>query len=450
MITPFDLISWVSVAIGFSVFFGALVWKLKMIYHESEEDLHTSAMQLFRGTTYGGFKLFLIYFVVVPLLPELPISLNLINFFHILLIGLVFILGVELFVYVFTYFSKYEKEIYTIGIIGGITRSEAVTAEFMDEVRRDSAMLPQAVNIVMVASTVMLFRNAALLLFANFALFLKSFIPLIVMGIISAIIVIKSTRMGEKRDIRLKAVSLRTAFKIVVFFALVTGTINIAATYGGFSLYAVAIIGALGGALPVVFSIITMVKIGTISLDVGGLMIILASIVAYINDIFVTYVFKQKDFSKELLKKQWIVALIGILTIYLLSYGYMFPSAPSAIFLDISPIYLLFSILSIFAIGLAIYFYSKRASRKASSSRSEKKMERKKAKEEKARIRQEQSQLKTQRTEAKQAKKAQKGAEKNPKESKPDKVETPELPKEKPKKEEKSVEIPADVAELKE
>ncbi|MFH1787044.1 MAG: DUF4010 domain-containing protein [archaeon] len=360
MLELFEYITRTTAAAGFSILFGAVVWRLKMTYHDPDEDLHENALKLFKGVSYGGFKLFLLYFLIMPLVPELPLSAKMQDFLHILFIGLVFILGVELFAYAFTHFAKYEKEIYALGIIGGITRSEAVTAQFMDEVKANPSVIPEAVDVVLIASTVMFYRNALLILAASIPLFYKTAIPLFAMAIVSTILVKRSVSSSEKQDIKLKAVSLRTAFKIVVFFAIVTAAIDFAAKYGSLGLYAIAAVGALGGALPVVFSTLTMLRVETISLDTAALMILIATIVAYVNDIPMLYIFKQKEFAKSLLKEQWLPPLVGIFTIYLMMQGLSIDLGFLDILFLIPPLYTGVAAAALAAAFVTVLYYRRR------------------------------------------------------------------------------------------
>lgn len=310
--------------------------------------------EFFRGTFLGTIKLLLIYLIAIPVILASPGPAALLSGFRLVLLGLVTILLIELFVYIFTHFVESEKELFVIGIIGGITRSEAVIAEFLEELKESAALIEETALIVLIASTTMIFRNLAILAIVMFPLFVQVFIPLFFIGAVSTAIFYYTYKKTEIDDIKLKAVSLRTAFIIVFLFSIVTAITQFLSAYPAL-LYLVAIFGALAGALPIVFTVVTLLTFGQIELAVGATMVVLASAVAYADEAIVALLFKQKALAQQLFVKQVPISLAAILLHFYLSGQLSIVALPAGV-----PWYMLLLPVLLVLVAVAILIIRKR------------------------------------------------------------------------------------------
>jgi len=314
MLTMNQALANIAIMFAASGGLGAASYYLKGYFHDDYDK------EFFKGTFLGTLKLLFIYLLITPIILASPAPIAVLNIFRLILMGLVIILVIELFVYILTHMVKTEKELFVIGVLGGITRSEAVIAEFLEELRENNSLIEETILVILIASTTMVFRNLVILAVVLFELFLIVAIPLLALGIASIFLIYFTYKKTEVEDITLKAVSLRTAFEIVFIFTIITA---VAEYLAGFSnpilLYLVAVFGALGGALPIVFSVITLLSFGRIELAVGATMIILASAVAYMDDAFLSILFKQKELAKDLAIKQIPLSAAAILLYFFLS-----------------------------------------------------------------------------------------------------------------------------------
>lgn len=341
----------INIAITFAVSGGlaAGVYALEGHLHDHYDK------QFLLGTFLGAVKLLFIYLLVIPIILASPGPAALLNGFRLVLLGLVAILVIELFVYILTHLIQSEKELFIIGIIGGITRSEAVIAEFLDELKENSSILEETTLVILIASTTMIFRNMLIIAIVMFELFTKVFIPLLFIGALSTVIFYYTYKKTEIDDIKLKAVSLRTAFIIVFLFTIVTTVAQYLSNYPAL-LYIVAVFGAFAGALPIVFSVITLLTFGQIDLMVGATMVVLASAVAYMDDAFLALAFKKFELAKQLALKQVPLSIAAVL-LYLYLSGQLFNiHLPTGI----PPSYYIAALAAIALGGLAYYFKKRR------------------------------------------------------------------------------------------
>jgi len=347
MLTLSEAIKNLAITFAASGGLAALVYLAEGKLHEEYDK------EFLRGTFLGTIKLLFIYFIIIPIILASPAPASILNIFRLVLLGLVAILVIELFVYILTHFIQSEKELFIIGIIGGITRSEAVIAKFLDELKEDSSIIEETVLVILIASTTMIFRNLVVLAVVMFEIFKLVFAPLLFIGVFSIIIFYFTYKKTKIEDIKLKAVSLRTAFEIVFLFTIVTAIAQYLSAYPTL-LYLVAIFGALAGALPIVFTVITLVSFGQIDPLVGATMVVLASSVAYMDDAFLGILFKQKELAKQIFIKQVPLSIGAILIFFYLSGQTSGISLPRG-----APFYYYLAPLLLAAMGIS-YYYLKR------------------------------------------------------------------------------------------
>lgn len=297
-------------AFALSVVLAAVSWALMARANHGGDD----PRELFRGALSGGLKVFLTYYVLIPALPLSGLSEQYVRFFSVLLVELSALLAIQLFSYIFTHLIRAHKEALALGIIGGITRSEAVTSSLSKLVKDDPDAVDTAVIVVITANATMLIRTLFLLLLipvVGVKLFLDVLPPVLGM-FLAAVAVIYYTYKNEKvLDLRLAPISVSMAVQIVLAFAIISALSVFAGSYGTAGYYAIAALGALSGALPVVLSMIALLAYKSIPITVAANIVLIAVTIGFLNDSIVALLFRQIEFFKKLVGKYALVLLGG-------------------------------------------------------------------------------------------------------------------------------------------
>jgi len=298
-------------AFAMSVVLAAVSWALMVRANHSDDD----PRELFKGTFWGGFKLFTIYLALIPALGFSGLSPAASQFLSVLLVELSVLLAIQLFSYILTHLIRAHKEALALGIIGGITRSEAVTSSLSKLVKDDPDAIDTAVIVVLTANATMLLRTLFILLLipvVGVKLFLAVLPPVLGMFMVSVAVIYYTYKNGKVLDIRLAPISVSMSLQIILAFAIISVLSVFAGSYGVSGYYAVAALGALSGALPVVLSMIALLAYKSLSITVAANIVLIAVTIGFLNDSVVALFFKQMEFFKKLAGKYAVVMLGGI------------------------------------------------------------------------------------------------------------------------------------------
>ncbi len=298
-------------AFALSVVLAAFSWAwMVRVNHDGDDP-----RELFRGALSGGLKVFLTYYVLIPALPFSGLSGQYVQFFSVLLVEMSILLAIQLFSYIFTHLIRAHREALALGIIGGITRSEAVSGSLVTLVKEDPAIMDTAAIVVITANTTMLLRTLFLLLLVPVVgarLFFEVLPPVLGMFAVAFAIIYYTYKNQKTLDIRLKPISMSMAVQIVLAFAVISALSAFAGAYGNLGYYVIAALGALAGALPVVLSTVALLAYKSLPIPVAANIVLIAVIVGYLNDSIVALIFKQPEFFKKLAGKYALVLLGGL------------------------------------------------------------------------------------------------------------------------------------------
>lgn len=352
-------ISYVSAAVSLAtagsvaLLFSILIWLAKL--REKDPD-HHAARELFFGALSGSLKITVIYFFIIPHIPSLGLSAALTSSFVSVFTGVNFILMIELIAYIYTHLVHAKRESLTIGILGGITRSEAITGSMVDLIKKTPEYLDTAVCVILTANSTMLVRNMLLLLLlpsVGLAIFFSVLPVILAMLIVSVLTVYVTYKKQDDIDLKLSPISLRSAVEIVIAFSAVSLASSYFGTYSVFGYYIVAAVGAFAGALPVIFSIIALLGYNAISVDVASNVFLIACTVAMVNDTLIAYFFKERELAAKLFLNEVIAVLAGIIVFL----GLAFPKSPLLSSIPTPVVHLFLVLVAISIVSVIAWFY---------------------------------------------------------------------------------------------
>jgi len=339
----------VSVALVFSI----LIWLLKL---RGKGPDHHAARELFFGALSGSLKIAVIYFFAIPLIPSAGFSQNISNSLASVLTGVNFILMIELIAYAYTHLAHAKRESLAIGILGGITRSEAMTGSMVGLVRKSPEYLDTAVCVILTANSTMLIRNMALLLLlpaVGLDLFFAVLPVVLAMFLVSALTVYITYRRQSDLDLKLSPVSLRSAVEIVIAFSAVSFAFSYFGAFGDFGYYAVAAVGAFAGALPVIFSLVALLGYNAISVDAAANVFLIACAVAMVNDTAIAYLFREAELASRLFLNEAVAVLAGVIVFL----GLAYPKSPLLSSIPTPLVHLFLILVAISLVSVAAWLY---------------------------------------------------------------------------------------------
>ncbi len=350
MFSSLDLAISLVTAVSAAMILSVLAWLFKLRDQDSAE-----AREFFLGTFSGALKISLIYFLIIPYLPSLGFSHIISNSLISLFTAVNFVLAIELVAYLYTHFAHAHKEALALGILGGITRSEAITGSMIDLVRKAPEYIETAVCVVLASNVTMLIRNLVLLLLVpaiGFQLFSRAFPVLFAMIIVSIVTVYFTYKKQNDIDIKLSPISLRSAIEIVLAFSIVSLASSFFGQYGDFGYYGVAAVGAFAGALPVIFSMVALLGYKAISIEAASNIFLIACSVALINDALISYVLKEREFASKLFLNELLAVLAGVVVFLGISSPSLLASVPTPLF----HLFVVLAGISIFSLATWVYF----------------------------------------------------------------------------------------------
>ena len=353
------VVSYVSAAVSLAtagsvaIVFSILIWLLKL---RGKEPDHHAARELFLGALSGSLKITIIYFFITPHIPSLGLSDKLTSSFVSVFTGVDLILMIELMAYIYTHLAHAKRESLTIGILGGITRSEAITGSMVDIIKKTPEYLDTAVCVILTANSTMLVRNMLLLLLVpsiGLSIFFNVLPVILAMFIVSALTVYITYKKQADIDLKLSPISLRSAVEIVVAFSFVSLASSYFGAYSDFGYYGVAAVGAFAGALPVIFSIIALLGYNSVSVEVASNVFLIACAVAMVNDTVLAYVFKERELAAKLFLNEVIAVLAGIIVFL----GLAFPKSPLLSSIPTPVVHLFLVLVAISIVSVIAWFY---------------------------------------------------------------------------------------------
>ncbi len=239
-----------------------------------KEPLHTLARRVEAQDIYATLKFAVISIIVLPLLPNRPITelfpervralggvdlLDVINPRRIWLL-VVFVSGIAFLGYVSSKVIGPRRGIAITGLLGGIVSSTAVAVSMASRSREEERLSPQLALAVVMAATVMFPRTVIEVAFVNLRLGAEVLVPLLgaaLFGVVASAYLWFGGAKAEPETVRLRnPFRLAPAFQFGLLFTCMLVASKYAATrFETAGIFAAAAIGGLIDTRPIALSV---------------------------------------------------------------------------------------------------------------------------------------------------------------------------------------------------
>lgn len=260
-----------------------LSWKL---------ELHRFAGELHPGEVHGAVWLALLAFVVYPLLPDRYVDRWQTVNPHTVWVAVIVVAAVGFVNYVFMRLYSARGLIYS-ALLGGLVNSTATVLELGSTIQQlattlGDALLPLSITVTLLASLAMFGRNLILLAIFAPAGLRWALPPLIVMGALAVVFIVRRPAgpMAPGQNLRLTS---PISFRRIAEFGLLFLAIQIATTvgqrhWGHYGTYAIAILGGIFNSASATAAVGEMAAHHTLSPLAAGVATVLASIASAVSN----------------------------------------------------------------------------------------------------------------------------------------------------------------------
>lgn len=198
----------------------------------SKGRMHHFAKHLTEQEVYDAIIFAIITFVILPILPNSTLY-NLFNPFLVWL-SIVLVLTMSFSGYIAMKIFGVRKGIALTGVLGGFASSTAVSVAMSEETKKFPKIFNSAAFAVTIASSTMFLRMLALDFVVNPAVAVKTFLPLVALGIIGYFLSFLNWKKKKETKITLSSpLAFKSAFGFGVFFVVVFFLSRIIENYVG-------------------------------------------------------------------------------------------------------------------------------------------------------------------------------------------------------------------------
>lgn len=250
--------------------------------------LHDLARRMSASDLRATLEFAIITAVILPILPNVGYGpFNLLNPFQIWLL-VVFISGIGFVGYVLVKALGAEEGIGLTGVLGGLVSSTATTLSFAGRSKTSRSFSHLLAFGILLASCVMFPRVLLEVAVVNDALLPMVIVPLLAM-LISGLLLVgwfwfrQQSQKGELQPNRVELANplrLQTAIGFGLMFALVLVGVRVANEYlGSAGVFAASLLAGIADVDSITLSISELALDGSLDLRVGGMAIVIASLV---------------------------------------------------------------------------------------------------------------------------------------------------------------------------
>jgi uncharacterized membrane protein (DUF4010 family) len=238
------IVFWESYPYIISILLGIVV----TLFLLSKESIHKFASKLKSSEIRDATIFAIVAFIILPLLPNASMGPGgTINPYTVWLV-VVIILGIGFFAYVAMKILGPKHGLFLAGLFGGFASSTNLTVVMAEDARKHSRILYSSSFAVLIASSIMFFRQIAIALAFNLALS-EVIIPFSLIGWlgISLSLLVWRKAVREKAVISIGSpLKLKSALTFLVYLLMVLSLVGFVKDYWGYSaMYTVSFLSGL-------------------------------------------------------------------------------------------------------------------------------------------------------------------------------------------------------------
>lgn len=305
-------------AMGLNVVATAVALAVLVILH-FRDPLHSWAKHIRNEELVSTIEFVVIAFVVLPLLPNQAYGPY--EFFnpYVVWLMVVFISGISFASYIAIKLFGARRGISLTGFLAGFISSTALAFSFSAKSKKVTKVVNPFVLAMVVAASAMFFRVLVEVAVLNRSLFFVVLPPLLVMGVVAAVIAIFFYTRKEKMSAELgrdaldlkSPFSLRPALKFAVFFAFILFLTKFAQVQMGSSgIYLASLISGILDVDAITISVSNLAKNG-LAEDVAAAAVVIAVIVNTLSKAVIFMIFGNKAVSLRVFASFLFVLLCG-------------------------------------------------------------------------------------------------------------------------------------------
>jgi uncharacterized membrane protein (DUF4010 family) len=257
----------------------------------------------------------IIAFILFPIVPNAPIDpYGLINpRTLILIIILVASIGFAGFIAIRK--VGMEEGLPIVGALGGLINSEAATSAIANKVKEAEGLLSTFKIAIVLTNSVMLVRNLIIAGFLSLAVFKIMMVPQILMaasGLIYARFIKFEKEAGKVETPIESPFAIMPAIRFAVFFTFISLLVTYLKGFGVESVYLAAFLGGVVTSAGVTASFASLASTGSLDPAVAAYGCVIAAMGSSIGKILITRISGTPALTKEVIKPQIIVVLVGL------------------------------------------------------------------------------------------------------------------------------------------
>jgi uncharacterized membrane protein (DUF4010 family) len=215
-----------------------------------------------------------------------------------------------------------EEGLPIVGALGGLLNSEATTSAIASRAKKAEELLPSSKVAIVLTNSVMLIRNLIIAGVLSLTVFRVMLAPQLLMAASGIIYARFMAFKKEKKNIETPAVespfAILPAVRFAVFFTVISLMVTYLKDFGAESVYVAAFIGGIVTSAGVTASLASLASTGSIDPVVAAYGCVISSMGSSIGKVIITRISGTDMLTKEVLKPQLIVILVGLLALIIL------------------------------------------------------------------------------------------------------------------------------------
>lgn len=260
----------------------------------------------------------IIAFILFPIVPNAPIGpYGLINPRTLILV-VILVASIGFVGFIAIRKVGIEEGLPLVGALGGLINSEASTSAIASKVKNTEGPLSSFKVAIVLTNSVMLIRNLVIAGFLSLAVFRIMVVPQILMATFGLIYArfIKFEKEAKKVEPPVESpFAILPAIRFAVFFTIISLVVTYSKGFGVESVYLVAFIGGIVTSAGVTASFASLASTGAIDPGIAAYGCVISAMGSSLGKVLITRVSGTADLTKDVLKPQIIVVLVGLLAL---------------------------------------------------------------------------------------------------------------------------------------